>query len=103
MNNTTRRNFLKTSAAVSSFFVLPSGLLSKSPNSRICSAHIGTGGKGRTDTTQIANHERVQVLGLCDVDRKRGQADAYLKQHTSAKFTNWPRRVTSQSLPPKRT
>jgi len=86
MKNTTRRDFIKTSATVGSFFVLPSGLLSKSPNSKICTAHIGTGGKGRTDTTQLANHERVQVLGLCDVDRKRGQADAYLKQHTSAKF-----------------
>lgn len=86
MNTTTRRDFLKTSVAVSSFFVLPSGLLSKSPNSRICTAHIGTGGKGRTDTTQLANHERVQVLGLCDVDRKRGQAESYLKRFTSAKF-----------------
>ena len=86
MKNSTRRSFIKTSAAVGSFFVLPSGLLSKSPNSRLCSAHIGTGGKGRTDTTQLANHERVQVLGLCDVDRNRGQADAYLKKHTSAKF-----------------
>mgnify|MGYP002007290273 CR=1 FL=1 len=74
MHNT-RRNFLKTSATVGSFFVLPSGLLSNSPNSKLCSAHIGTGGKGRVDTQGIAKHKHVEVLDLCDVDRKRGQTD----------------------------
>lgn len=86
MNNTTRRKFLKTTAAVSGFFVLPSGLLSNPPNSRLCSAHIGTGGKGRIDLPQLAKDPRVQVLGLCDVDRERGAADANLKKFASAKF-----------------
>ena len=86
MKNSTRRNFLKSSAAVGSFFVPPSGLLAKSPNSKLCSAHIGTGGKGRVDTNGIAKHDNVQVLGLCDVDRKRGQADHWLNRFKSAKF-----------------
>ena len=86
MKNTTRRDFLKTSAAVGSFFILPSGLLANSPNGRLCTAHIGTGGKGRVDTAGIAKHKHVQVLGLCDVDRERGQANAWLKRFTSAKF-----------------
>ena len=57
MKNTTRRDFLKTSATVGGFFVLPSGLLSNPPNSRLCSAHIGTGGKGRVDLNGIASPE----------------------------------------------
>ena len=86
MKNTTRRDFLKTSTAAASFFILPSGLLANSPNGRLCTAHIGTGGKGRVDTAGIAKHKHVQVLGLCDVDRERGQANAWLKRFTSAKF-----------------
>ena len=86
MKNTTRRDFLKTSTAVGSFFILPSGLLANSPNGRLCTAHIGTGGKGRVDTGEIAKHKHVQVLGLCDVDRERGQVDTWLKRFTSAKF-----------------
>ena len=52
MKNTTRRDFLKTSTAAASFFILPSGLLANSPNGRLCTAHIGTGGKGRVDTAR---------------------------------------------------
>ena len=47
MKNNSRRDFIKSSAAVGSFFILPSGLRAKSPNSKICTAHIGTGGKKR--------------------------------------------------------
>ena len=72
MKNTTRRDFIKTSGAVGSFFILPSGLRANSPNGRICTAHIGTGGKGRVDTAYLAKHKHVQVLGLCDVDYKHG-------------------------------
>jgi len=86
MKNTSRRDFLKTSAAVGGFFILPSGLLANSPNGRLCSAHIGTGGKGNVDTNGIAKHDRVQVLGLCDVDRNRGKADEHLSRFKRAKF-----------------
>ena len=86
MKNTTRRDVLKTSTAIGSFFILPSGLLANSPNGRLCTAHIGTGGKGGVDTAGIAKHKHTQVLGLCDVDRERGQANAWLKRFTSAKF-----------------
>ena len=86
MKNTTRRDFLKTSTAAASFFILPSGLLANSPNCRLCTAHIGTGGKGRVDTPGIAEHKHVQVLGLCDVDRERGLIDSWLSKYKSAKF-----------------
>jgi len=86
MKNTTRRSFLQSSGAVGSFLILPSGLRANSPNGRICTAHIGTGGKGRVDTISLVAHERVQAIGFCDVDRKRGQADSWLSEHKSARF-----------------
>ncbi len=66
---TTRRKFIKANSALAGFFILPSGLLANSPNGRLCSAHIGTGGKGAVDTAQIAAHPKTQVVALCDVDR----------------------------------
>lgn len=66
-----RRHFIKVNSALAGFHILPSGLLSNSPNSRLCTAHIGTGGKGYIDTTQIANDPRTEVIGLCDVDLNR--------------------------------
>ncbi|MEM7143562.1 MAG: Gfo/Idh/MocA family oxidoreductase [Verrucomicrobiota bacterium] len=86
MKTVTRRDFVKGSAAVGSFFILPSGLLANSPNGRICTAHIGIGGKGNTDTTSIGGHDHVEVLGLCDVDPVKSKADAKLRQYTSATF-----------------
>ena len=86
MKQLKRRDFIKTSTAVSSFSILPSGLLANSPNGRICSAHIGTGGKGRVDTISLVAHERVQPVGFCDVDSNRGQAKSWLSEHSSAKF-----------------
>ena len=68
------------------FFILPSGLRANPPNSRLCSAHIGTGGKGRIDTPGIGKHRNVQVLGLCDVDPERGLIDKWLKTYRSARF-----------------
>ena len=84
MKNTSRRDFIKTSGAVSSFFILPSGLRANSPNGKICTAHIGTGGKGRVDTAYLAKHKHVEVLGLCDVDYKHGKIDTWSKQFKSA-------------------
>jgi hypothetical protein len=84
MKNNTRRDFIKSSAAVGSFFILPSGLRAKSPNSKICTAHIGTGGKGRIDTMYLAKHSNVEVIGLCDVDYAHGKMDTWSKQFKSA-------------------
>ncbi|MBT5911084.1 MAG: Gfo/Idh/MocA family oxidoreductase, partial [Opitutae bacterium] len=84
MKITSRRDFIKTSGAVGSFFILPSGLRANSPNGKICTAHIGTGGKGRVDTAYLAKHKHVEVLGLCDVDYKHGKIDTWSKQFKSA-------------------
>ena len=65
----TRRRFLGSSSALAGFHILPSGLLANSPNGKLCTAHVGVGGKGVTDTSQIAADPRTQVVGLCDVDQ----------------------------------
>ena len=84
MKNTSRRDFIKSSSAIGSFFILPSGLLAKAPNSKICTAHIGTGGKGRIDTMYLAKHSNVEVIGLCDVDYAHGKIDTWSKQFKNA-------------------
>jgi predicted dehydrogenase len=85
MNTIHRRNFIKaTAATVGSFSILPSGLWANSPNSKICTAHIGVGGKGGSDLRSIANHRNVQVIGLCDVDKQR--AASGISKHKSARF-----------------
>ena len=65
----TRRKFIRSNSAIAGFFILPSGLRANSPNGRLTSAHIGTGGKGAVYTAQIAAHAKTQVVALCDVDR----------------------------------
>ena len=91
MNNTSRRNFIKASGAIGSFFtILPSGLRAKSPNGKICTAHIGTGGKGRIDTVYLAKHDRVEVVGLCGVDYSHGKIDTWSKQFTSHRLSGLP-------------
>ena len=65
-----RRNFIKTSAIVSSIAFLP--ILNSCKNmvpGRIRSAHIGVGGMmGMEDLKAISSHPSVDVTALCDVD-----------------------------------
>ena len=69
--NMNRRNFIRENSALAGFFILPSGLLANSPNGKLCTAHIGTGGKGRVDVAQIARHSKTEVVALCDVDKSQ--------------------------------
>jgi predicted dehydrogenase len=66
-----RRRFVQGAAAVTAFNLLPSHCWAQSPNGMVQTAHIGVGGKGKTDTTQTAAHKKVKVMALCDVDSKR--------------------------------
>ena len=65
----TRRQFLKSSAALAGWSLLPSAVRADAPNSRFCTAHIGIGGMGRGDLKNITSHPQVQVVGVADVDR----------------------------------
>lgn len=91
-----RRDFIKTSAALSSIALLPSCAVSKlDKNARLRTAHIGVGGMGAEDLKAIASHSRVDVVALCDVDAR--QLAAAQKAHPAAKaFADY--RVMLQEL-----
>lgn len=84
MSQLTRRSMLKTSLVASGAILFPSILKGRSPNEKICTAHIGIGGKGRSDLANLAGHPNVEVVGLCDVDM--GLRDKALGRHPSATF-----------------
>ena len=67
---TSRRAFLKGLSAAS-FFAgggCASILSSRSPNSQLCHACIGTANMARYDMEQFLANPRVKVTALCDVD-----------------------------------
>ena len=68
MDSKTRRNFIKSSAALASISILPTSLWASSKNGRLRTAHIGVGGMGASDLNDISSHKSVDVVALCDVD-----------------------------------
>ncbi|GAB4139277.1 MAG: Gfo/Idh/MocA family oxidoreductase [Planctomycetaceae bacterium] len=66
-----RRDFLKTSAAIAAFGILPTGVRGAWANEKLRTAHIGVGGMGRADLNSISSHRKVEVAALCDVDATR--------------------------------
>ncbi|MCL2116887.1 MAG: Gfo/Idh/MocA family oxidoreductase [Planctomycetaceae bacterium] len=73
VNKTSRRDFIKTSAAVTGlgFWVAAGNSLKAqdSPNEKLGIAAVGVGGKGSSDIDNAAKWGT--VVGLCDVDRGR--------------------------------
>ena len=65
-----KRDFLKTTAALTlgAFLPLPSWSASKSK--RLRTAHIGVSAMGLADLKSISSHKLVDVIALCDVDSK---------------------------------
>lgn len=78
-----KRDFLKSTAALSLGAFLPSPLWAMSNNKRLRTAHIGLGMMGVEDLKAISSHQDVDVVALCDVDSKL-LADAN-KMHPKAK------------------
>ena len=68
MNSKTRRNFIKSSAALASLSILPTSIWASSKSGRLRTAHIGVGGMGGADLNDISSHKLVDVIALCDVD-----------------------------------
>lgn len=68
----TRRSFLKTAAAGSTFFIVPRHVLGgvgyTPPSDRLNLAAIGAGGKGTSDIRNASVGGREHVAALCDVD-----------------------------------
>ncbi len=72
VNKTTRRQFVGTSAALSTaFWVAPQsfGRPTRSALEALTGACIGVGGKGSSDSSHIADQD-VEIVGICDVDRR---------------------------------
>ncbi|MBM3888342.1 MAG: Gfo/Idh/MocA family oxidoreductase, partial [Verrucomicrobia bacterium] len=65
-----RRDFLLRSAAAVGVLGFPAILRSASPNSMLQVASIGVGGMGGGTMKSVANHPRVKIVALCDVDDK---------------------------------
>jgi len=70
----TRRNFLRSAAAVSTFTIVPSHLLSGrgnvTPSEKVNVAIIGTGGQGIVNMKQLFNEDTARVVALSDVNQE---------------------------------
>lgn len=66
---TTRRAFLKSSAAATLGF--PSILSAQNPNSNLQVVGVGCDGKGFSDLKEVGSHARAKYVGFCDVDSNR--------------------------------
>jgi predicted dehydrogenase len=79
-----RRDFLKRSAAVSAFAIVPGQVLGGSgqvaPSEQITLACIGTGGQGIQNTQTFLDFPEIQVVAVCDVNR---ESDDYLSWYWS--------------------
>ena len=64
-----RRDFLKTSAALGAAYVVPASVLgSNAPSNRINVGVIGTGTRGTPDMQLFMRNDDVQVVAICDVN-----------------------------------
>ncbi|MGL6195002.1 MAG: Gfo/Idh/MocA family protein [Thermoguttaceae bacterium] len=83
--NTTRRDFLKVTAATSAGYLVASGNLpsgrAADANSRIGVCSIGIGGKGQSDCGNAAMFG--DIVGICDIDS--GRLNAAKSTYTNAK------------------
>ncbi|MFO7906967.1 MAG: Gfo/Idh/MocA family oxidoreductase [Planctomycetota bacterium] len=82
MSKSTRRTFLKTTAAMGAGYFVAAGVrpaLSNSPNEKPNVVSVGVGGKGGGDSSNAARFGN--IIAICDVDRGRlaskGKAEGF--------------------------
>ena len=83
-----KRDFLKKSGigalgVLAAPSILNAQKVSKSPEGKLRTAHIGVGNMGAEDLRDISSHEAVEVVALCDVDAVNLLAAR--KKHPSAR------------------
>jgi predicted dehydrogenase len=90
--NTTRREFLKTSAVAAAAIGVPYyipatalGLGRTAPSDRIVMGAIGTGGRGQGIMNGFMSFDDVQVVAVCDVEQRRLKA---VKESVDQKYGN---------------
>lgn len=85
-----RRHFLQQSLAASAVISAPAILRARSPNSMFQVASVGVGGMGGNTMMSVAQHPKVAIIGMCDVDSvtlaraKGGQASRRRELQDSA-------------------
>ena len=88
-NLSNRRDFIKTTAAVSSIFIVPRHVLGgvdyTSPSDQLGLAAIGAGGQGAGDLRNAYDKGKNRVVALCDVDFS-GSASKTVKRFPEAKL-----------------
>lgn len=100
LSRNARREFLKTTAAMATVTILPSGLLTAAPNDKPNIAAVGVGGKGWGDITETSKDGAAHVVAFCDVDtagtsrknKKRsnsGYGAAAEKWPDAKRYTDW--------------
>lgn len=84
-----RRHFIQKSLATTAYVSAPAILSARSPNSMFQVASVGVGGMGGNTMMSVAQHEKVRIVAMCDVDAKAleralvGQASRR-KEHVTA-------------------
>jgi len=86
-----RRDFVKSSIAASSIFIIPrhvlGGLGYTAPSDQLGLAAIGAGGKGAGDIRNASVDGRERVVALCDVDSSGGNGiSRSIKKFSDAQF-----------------
>jgi predicted dehydrogenase len=84
-----RRNFLATTATVTSFMALPAHVLglegATSPNNKLNIAGIGVGGQGGNDIDEVSGEN---IVALCDVDKDHA-AHTFKKYPNAKQYTDF--------------
>lgn len=89
-----RREFIKKTLATASALAFPSFIPASAfgnaaPSHRITLGCIGVGRMGQADLRDFLGFDEVQVLAVCDVDRKRAlEAQQLVEAHYRARATN---------------
>jgi predicted dehydrogenase len=90
MAKISRRNFVKSSAALGAFTFVPKHVLgangTPSANSRPNIAVVGAGGKGKSDTKDASKESN--IVALCDIDFERA-AETVNNFPNAKKFHDW--------------
>ena len=70
MNRQSRRNFLKTTAAIGAAQIVPASVLgANAPSNRINVGVLGTGTRGLPDMQVFMRNDDVQIMAICDVNK----------------------------------
>jgi len=86
--SSTRRHFIKASAAAAAFSILPSSILAKEKPARVRLGFIGVGLRGQNHLELALRRSDVEVLAICDVQQRMiDMSLALIKQSGKSKPT----------------